>query len=93
MTSPTQIRCIAMATLAIGIILALGGVWFGSEARLMPDAATMQRASSAATMLFTLTCIFILIGGYEFQRARTVQRLDQLEQEIEALKRREISAA
>ena len=93
MTSPKQIRCIAIATLAIGIVLAVGSVWFNREARLAPDAALAQRASSAASMLFTLTGIFILIGGYEFQRARTVQRLNQLEHEIELLKGRGISAA
>ena len=86
MTSPKQIRCIAIATLAIGIVLALGSRWFNREARLVPDAALAQRANNAANMLFTLTGIFILIGGYEFQRARTVQRLNQLEQEIELLK-------
>ena len=96
MTSPKQIRCIAIATLAIGILLAVGGVWFSREARevsLAPDAALAQRASSTASMLFTLTGIFILIGGYEFQRARTVQRLNQLEHEIESLKNRGVSAA
>ena len=77
MPSPKQIRCIAIAT----------------QARLAPDALLAQRASSAAGMMFTLTGIFILIGGYEFQRARTVQRLNQLEREIESLKGRGISAA
>ena len=93
MTSTKQIRWIAIVSLAIGIVLALGSGWFNREARLAPDAALAQRASSAASMLFTLTGIFILISGYEFQRARTVQRLDQLEQEIESLKGRGISAA
>jgi len=79
MKSPKQIRCIAIATLAIGIALAHGCGWFDREARLAPDAKLAQRASSAAGMLFTLTGLFIVIGGYEFQRARTVQRLDQLE--------------
>lgn len=92
MKSPKQIRCIAIATLAIGIALAVGSIWFNREARLAPDAALAQRASNAATMLFTLTGIFILIGGYEFQRARTVHRLNQLEHEIELLKGRNISA-
>ena len=85
MTSPKQIRCIATASLAISIVLAVGSVWFNREARLVPDAALAQRASGAASMLFTLTGIFILIGGYEFQRARTVQRLNQLEGEIKKL--------
>src|SRR5437868_3408053 len=31
MTSPKQIRCIAIATLAIGIVLAVGSVWFNRE--------------------------------------------------------------
>ena len=93
MTSPKQIRCIAIATLLIGIVLAVGSAWFGREARLAPDAALAQQASSAASMLFTLTGMFILIGGYEFQRARTVQRLNQLDHEIEELKGRGISAA
>ena len=93
MKSPKRIRGIATATLAVGIVLAVGSVWFGREARLAPDAALAQRAGSAASMLFTLTGIFILIGGYEFQRARTVQRLNQVEQEIESLKRRGSSAA
>ena len=93
MTSPRQIRCIATATLAIAIVLAVGSVWFNREARIAPDVTLAQRASSAASMLFTLTGIFILIGGYEFQRARTVQRLNQLEHEIESLKGRGISAA
>jgi hypothetical protein len=92
-TSPKQIRCIATATLVIGIALAAGSAWFGREARLAPDTASAQRASSAAGMLFTLTGIFSLIGGYEFQRARTVQRLNQLEREINSLKGRGISAA
>jgi hypothetical protein len=92
MTSPKQIRCIAIATLAIGIVLAVGSVWFNREARLAPDAAPAQRASSAASMLFTLAGIFILIGGYEFQRARTVQRLNRLELEIELLKGRGTSS-
>lgn len=91
MKSPKQIRCIATATLAIGIVLAVGSAWFGREARLAPDAVLAQRAGSAASMLFTLTMIFVLIGGYEFQRARTVQRLNQVELEIESLKRRGIS--
>ena len=93
MTSPRQIRCIAIATLAIGIVLAVGSVWFDREARLATDAALAQRAGSAASMLFTLTGVFILIGGCEFQRARTVQRLNQLEHEMESLKGRGISAA
>ena len=93
MTSPKQIRCIAIATFAIGIMLAAGSVWFNREARVAADTALAQRAGSAASMLFTLTGIFILIGGYEFQRARTVQRLNQLEREVESLKRRGISAA
>ena len=93
MTSPKQIRCIAIATLAIAIVLAVGSVWFNREAQLALDAALAQRASSAASMLFTLTGIFILIGGYEFQRARTVQRLNWLEHEMEALKSRGDAAA
>jgi hypothetical protein len=92
MTSPKQIRSIAIATLAIGIVLAVGCVWFNREANLAPDAALAQRAGSAASMLFTLTGIFILIGGFEFQRARTVHRLNQLEQELESLKHPGISA-
>jgi len=47
MTSPKQIRCIAIVTLAIGIVLALGSGWFNREARLAPDAKLAQRASSA----------------------------------------------
>ena len=93
MTSPKQIRCLAIATLDIGILLAVGSAWFSREARLAPDAALAQRAGSAASMLFTLTGIFILIGGYELQRARTVQRLNHLEHEIESLKGRGVSAA
>ena len=93
MTSPKHIRWIAIATLAIGIVLAVGSGWFDREARLASDMALAQRASAAASMLFTLTGIFILIGGYEFQRARMVQRLNQLEREIELLKGRGISAA
>jgi hypothetical protein len=93
MTSPRQIRCLAIVTLAIGIVLAVGSAWFNREARLAPDTALAQRASSAASMLFTLTGIFILIGGYELQRARTVQRLNQLEHEIESLKGRGIFVA
>ena len=93
MTSPRQIRGIAITTLAISIVLAAGSFWFGKEARLAPDSALAQRAGSASSMLFTLTGIFILIGGYELQRARTVQRLNQLEHEIESLKGRGIPAA
>jgi hypothetical protein len=93
MRSPKQIRGIAVATFAISFILAIGGMWFNREASLAADTALAQRASSAAGMLFTLTAIFILIGGYEFQRAQTVQRLNQLEREIEWLKGRGISAA
>lgn len=93
MTSPQQIRFIARITFAISIALAVGSGWFDREARLAPDAALAQRASSAAGMLFTMTGVFILIGGYEFQRARTVQRLNQLEQEMESLKRGAISAS
>lgn len=93
MTSPKQIRCIAIATLAIGIVLAFGSIWFNKEANLASDSALARRASSAASMLFTLTGIFILIGGYEFQRAQTVQRLNQLEHEVESLKSRGIAAA
>jgi len=55
MTSPKQIRWIAIVTLAIGIVLALGSVWFDREAQLAPDAALAQRAGRAASMLFTLT--------------------------------------
>src|SRR5258706_13067880 len=65
MTSPKQIRCIAIATLAISIVLAVGSVWFNREARLAPDTALAQRGSSAPTHPFTFTRIFILIGGYE----------------------------
>jgi hypothetical protein len=90
MTSPKHIRWIAIATLAIGIVLAVGSGWFDREARLASDMALAQRASAAASMLFTLTGIFILIGGYEFQRAQTVQRLNRLEHEIESLNRRGI---
>lgn len=93
MTHPKQIRGIAIATLAISIALAAGSVWFNREAHLALDATLAQRASSAASMLFTLTGLFILIGGYEFQRARTIQRLDALEQEIDLLKHRGTSAA
>jgi ABC-type uncharacterized transport system permease subunit len=93
MTSPKQIRCIAITTLAVGVVLAIGSGWFSREARLSSDAALVQRATSAASMLFTLTGIFILIGGYELQRGRTVQRLNQLEQEVESLKLRGISSA
>ena len=93
MTSPKQIRCVAIATFTIGIVLAIGSGWFDREARRAPDDALARRAGNAASMLFTLTGIFILIGGYEFQRARTVQRLNQLEYEIESLKGRGISAS
>ncbi len=93
MTSPKQIRCIAIVTLAIGIVLAVGSIWFNRETHLAPDAALAQRAGSAASMLFTLTGMFILIGGYEFQRAGTVQRLNQLEHEIALIKSGGISAA
>jgi NADH:ubiquinone oxidoreductase subunit 2 (subunit N) len=92
MTSPKQIRYIAIGTLAIGMVLAVGSGWFNREARLALDPALAQRASSAASMLFTLTGIFILIGGFEFQRARTIQRLNRLEREIESLKHRGVSA-
>ncbi len=93
MTSPHQIRFIAKVTFAIGIALAVGSGWFDREARLAPDAALAQRASNAAGMLFTMTGIFVLIGGYEFQRARMVQRLNRLEQEMESLKRGVISTS
>jgi hypothetical protein len=93
MTSPRQSRYIAISSPAIGFVLAVGSGWFNREARLTPDPALAQRASSAAGMLFTLTGIFILIGGYEFQRARTVQRLNQIEREIESLKHRGAAAA
>ena len=93
MTSPTRIRCIAIATLAIGIVLALGSIWFQREARLAPDPALGQRASNASSMLFTLTGMFILIGGYELQRARTVERLNRLEHEIELLRGRCVPAS
>ena len=86
MSSPKHIRCIAIAMIAIGIVLAVGSSWFERQSRLASDMALSQAASSAAGMLFTLTGIFIVIGGYEFQRARTVQRLNRLEREIELLK-------
>ena len=92
MRSPKQIRCIAIAIIAIGIALAVGSSWFERQARFASDMAFSQAASSAAGMFFTLTGIFIVIGGYEFQRARTVQRLNQLEREIESLKSRRTSA-
>ena len=78
--------------IAIGIVLAAGSSWFDRQASSASDSAFSQAASSAACMLFTLTGVFVVIGGYEFQRARVVQRLNQLEREIELLKSCDISA-
>ena len=93
MTSPKQIRGIGMAVLAIALALALGSAWAERQARIAPDAALARQAESMATRLFTLATVFILIGGYEFQRARTVRRFSLLEQEMETLRSRVGSAA
>ena len=93
MTSPKQIRGIGIAVLAISAALALGSGWAERQARIAPDVALAQRAEGMASRLFTLAFVFILIGGYEFQRARTIRRFSVLEQEIESLKSRVGSAA
>ena len=93
MTSPKQIRGIGIAALVIGVALALGSGWAERQARFAPEAALAQRAEGMASRLFTLATVFILIGGFEFQRARTVQRFSLLEQEIESLRSRVGSAA
>ena len=93
MTSPKQIRGIGIAVLVVGTVLTLGSGWAERQARIAPDAALAQRAEGMASRLFTLAIVFILIGGYEFQRARTIRRFSVVEQEIELLKSRVGSAA
>lgn len=93
MTSPKQIRGIGIATLVLGLTLAAGSAWAERETRLAPDVVFAQRAEGMASRLFTLAIVFIVIGGYEFQRARTLQRFAELEQELKTLSNRMGSAA
>jgi hypothetical protein len=92
MTGLKQIRLTAIALLLIGLAMAYGSGMIEHEAVLSPETHFAYTASVMAGKVFTVASLFILIWAIEWQRAKTSERLAELEKEVAALKQRAIAA-
>jgi hypothetical protein len=93
MTGLKQIRWTAVGMLLIGLAMAYGSGLIEHEAVASPEAHFAHTASVMAGKLFTIASLLILIWAIEWQRAKTAERISQLEREVASLKERAVLAA
>ena len=87
MTALKRIRWTAIAILVTGLAMAFSAGLIESEAVRATEGQFAHTASVMSGKLFTVASILILIWATEWQRAKTTARLQQLEEELNTIKR------
>jgi hypothetical protein len=82
-----QIRWTVAITLLAGLALGLGSGWLEGLSLSTREGSFAVYFGGMAGKLFTLAVLVIGICGLELQRAKTVARLEKLEDELSLLKK------